>query len=355
MKKNVHLPKAVFMVKSTCFLFVFIIGLLSFSNANSQGSDTIKFEDKMPEKLIKPPFLKKGDTVAIVAPSGILKNNEREIKQAKKLLEDWGLNVLIGKNVFNQAGHFAGTDEERTLDLQNAINDPSISAIWSARGGYGTVRVLDKLDYSKLRSNPKWIVGYSDITALHNDLHNLGIESIHALMCTSLTEDLREVEKSISTFKKALFGANLKYEIKGDTLNKTGTASGQLVGGNLTLLHTMLGSRSSINTDGKILFIEEIGEYAYHIDRMLQSLKRAGYFENCKGLVVGDISKVRKNTTPWGKPVKQLILDAFEEYDFPILFNFPAGHEKENLALILGRQVKLEVEKERGLLSFEMN
>lgn len=355
MKKNVHLPKAVFMVKSTRFLYVFIIALLSFSNGISQVSDTSKFEDKMPEKLIKPPYLKMGDTVAIVAPSGILKNSEREITQAKELLEDWGLKVVIGKNVFNQAGHFAGSDEERTIDLQKAIDDPSISAIWCARGGYGTVRILDNLDYSKLKSNPKWIVGYSDITALHNDIHNLGIESLHALMCTSLTEDLSEVEKSISTFKKALFGGNITYEIKGDPYNKTGIASGQLVGGNLTLLHTMLGSRSSIITDGKILFIEEIGEYAYHIDRMLQSLKRAGYFEDCKGLVVGDISKVRKNTTPWGKPVKQLILDAFEDYDFPILFNFPAGHEKENRALILGRNVTLEVEKERGSLSFELN
>ena len=306
----------------------------------------------MSEKLLQPAYLKAGDTVAIVAPSGILKNRNEEINRAQKLLESWGLNVTIGKHVFEQAGHFAGTDVQRTEDLQKAINDPSVKAIWSARGGYGTVRVLDNLDYSSLNRHPKWLIGYSDITALHNDLHNAGFESIHALMCTSLTEDLSEIEESVTSFKKAIFGEGLTYEISGSKYNKPGNTTGQLVGGNLTLLHTMLGSRTSINTDGKIIFIEEIGEYAYHIDRMLISMKRAGYFENCKGIIVGDISKVRRNTTPWGKPVKQLILDVFEDYDFPILFDFPAGHEKDNRALILGRTINLKVSKESASVHF---
>lgn len=306
----------------------------------------------MSEKLLQPAYLKAGDTVAIVAPSGILKNRNEEINRAQKLLESWGLNVTIGKHVFEQAGHFAGTDMQRTEDLQKAINDPTVKAIWSARGGYGTVRVLDNLDYSSLNKHPKWLIGYSDITALHNDLHNAGFESIHALMCTSLTEDLSEIEESVNSFKKAIFGEGLTYEISGSKYNKPGNATGQLVGGNLTLLHTMLGSRTSINTDGKIIFIEEIGEYAYHIDRMLISMKRAGYFENCKGIIVGDISKVRRNTTPWGKPVKQLILDVFENYDFPILFDFPAGHEKDNRALILGRTIDLKVSKENASVHF---
>ena len=306
----------------------------------------------MSEKLLQPAYLKAGDTVAIVAPSGILKNRNEEINRAQKLLESWGLKVTIGKHVFEQAGHFAGTDVQRTEDLQKAINDPSVKAIWSARGGYGTVRVLDNLDYSSLNKHPKWLIGYSDITALHNDLHNAGFESIHALMCTSLTEDLSEIEESVTSFKKAIFGEGLTYEISGSKYNKPGNTTGQLVGGNLTLLHTMLGSRTSINTDGKIIFIEEIGEYAYHIDRMLISMKRAGYFENCKGIIVGDISKVRRNTTPWGKPVKQLILDVFEDYDFPILFDFPAGHEKDNRALILGRTIDLKVSKESASVHF---
>jgi len=197
------------------------------------------------------------------------------------------------------------------------------------------------------------MIGYSDITALHNQFHVNGIESIHGLMCMSLTEDESEVETAIASFKKAIFGQSIAYSIKGSPYNKVGSASGQLVGGNLTILHTMLGSKESMDTAGKILFFEEIGEYAYHIDRMLQSLKRAGYFNSCKGVMVGSITKVRKNTTPWGKPVEQLILDALSEYDFPIVFNVPAGHEKDNRVLIMGREVHLEVEKGKSLIRFE--
>lgn len=333
---------------SLIFLLVLTCQFTGFSQSTALENSSINMSDK----LLQPPYLRAGDTVAIVAPSGILRNRNEEIDRATQLLKSWGLNVTIGKHVFEQAGHFAGTDSQRTEDLQNAINDPKIKAIWSARGGYGTVRVLDELDYSGLKKHPKWLIGYSDITALHNDLHNSGIESIHAIMCTSLTEDLAEIGESVSSFKRAIFGEDLSYEIGSSKYNKPGTATGQLVGGNLTLLHTMLGSRTSINTEGKILFIEEIGEYAYHIDRMLISMKRAGYFDNCQGLIVGDISKVRKNTTPWGKPVKQLILDVFENYDFPILFNFPAGHEKDNRAMILGRTIDLTVSKETSTVKF---
>jgi len=318
----------------------------------AQNSSLPNSETTMHTKLIQPDYLKAGDTVAIVAPSGILLNREKEIDQAKKLLESWGLNVMIGEHVFKQNGHFAGTDNQRCEDFQNALNSPGVKAIWCARGGYGTVRILDELDYSKFKQHPKWIIGYSDITAIHNQLNNLGIESIHALMCTSLTEDLGEIEHSVSTFKDVIFGKPLSYTINGSKYNKAGKASGNLVGGNLTLLHTMLGSSTSIDTNGKIIFFEEIGEYAYHIDRMLQSLKRAGYFEGCIGIIVGNISKVRRNTTPWGKPMQQLILDVFEDYDFPILFNFPAGHEKDNRALIMGRTVELKIEKNSSEVRF---
>ena len=302
----------------------------------------------MTTRLISPPYLKAGDTVAIVAPSGILKNREREIKQADSLLRSWDLNVIIGEHVFSKANHFAGTDDERCEDLQLAMDDPKISAIWCARGGYGTVRVLDKLDYTKFTEHPKWIVGYSDITALHNQLHNEGFESLHALMCVSLTKDISEVQSSIETFKSALFGNPSDYILEGSKYNRVGEAKGPLIGGNLTMLHTMLGSKESLDTSGKVLFIEEIGEYKYHIDRMLQSMKRAGYFNNLKGLIVGDMTKLRRNTTLWGTSVEQLILDALSEYDFPIAFNMPAGHEKDNRALVLGRTIALQVEKSKS-------
>ena len=172
-------------------------------------------------------------------------------------------------------------------------------------------------------------------------------------MGVSLTDDITEVQDNVDSFKDAIFGKPLSYTIKGSEYNKTGTSTGQLVGGNLTLLHTMLGSETSIDTSGKILFFEDVGEYAYHIDRMLQSLKRAGYFENCKGIIVGDISRVRKNSTDWGKPMEQLILDVVAEYDFPVLFNFPAGHDKENRSIILGRTIELSVAKEQSSVSFK--
>ncbi|GAA3778366.1 LD-carboxypeptidase [Corallibacter vietnamensis] len=303
--------------------------------------------------MIQPEYLKAGDTVAIVAPSGILKNRQGEVQQAVDLLKSWGLHAVVGKHVFSQANHFAGTDDERCEDFQKAMDDPTISAIWCARGGYGAVRILDKLDFTKLKTQPKWLIGYSDITALHNLFHNQGFETIHAMMCVSLTKDLTEIPETVSTFKAAIFGESLSYTLKGSSYNKPGVVTAPIVGGNLTMLHTMLGSSTSINTSGKILFIEEIGEYKYHIDRMLQSLKRAGYFDNCAGVLVGDMTKLRKNTTLWGTSIEQLILDALADYDFPIAFNMPAGHEKDNRAMILGSTVKLTVDKDKSTVVFE--
>ncbi|MDX1277488.1 MAG: LD-carboxypeptidase [Oceanihabitans sediminis] len=326
------------------FCVIFFFGLLSVSA-----------QDKSIKKhttLIQPDYLKAGDTVVIVAPSGILKGRTGEIDQAKRLLKSWGLHVVVGKHVFKQNNHFAGTDEERCEDFQNALDDSTISAIWCARGGYGTVRILDKLDYTKFREKPKWIIGYSDITALHNQVHNEGFESLHALMCVSLTKDLKGLEETVATFKDAIFGKPISYTLAGSKYNRAGKVTAPVVGGNLTLLHTMLGSETSIDTSGKILFIEEIGEYKYHIDRMLQSLKRAGYFNNCAGVMVGDMSKMRRNTTVWGSSTEQLILDVLAEYDFPIVFNVPSGHEEDNRALILGRNVEMNVAKEQATLRF---
>jgi len=331
---------------------VFIIVLLFFFgsiNVSAQNNTT----NKTPSKLIQPPYLKVGDTVAIVAPSGVLKNRNDEVERAKKLLESWQLKVIVGDHVFSKDNHFAGTDAERCEDFQKALDNPNIKAIWSARGGYGTVRILDKLDYTKFLAQPKWIIGYSDITALHNQIHIKGVESIHAIMCVSLPTDLSKIKQSIDTFKAAIFGNSINYSLKGSKYNREGETSGQLVGGNLTILHTMLGSNTSIDTNGKILFIEEIGEYKYHIDRMLQSMKRAGYFDNCKGVIVGDMSRMRKNTTLWGTSVEQLILDALADYNFPIAFNMPAGHEEDNRAMIMGRTIKLAVSSVQSTVTFE--
>ncbi len=301
---------------------------------------------KITNELIKPPYLQKGDTIAMVAPAGILKNRNDVINQAKALAESWGLHVVYGKHLFGTAGHFSGTDEDRALDFQKALDNPNIKAIWAGRGGYGTVRILDRLDFTKFKESPKWIIGYSDITALHSHVHNLGYETIHAMMGTSLGDDPTKIVSTISSFKKSIFGENLSYSLVSVKENRIGNASGQLIGGNIALLASMLGSKSEMNADGKILFIEEIGEYKYSIDRMLWSLKRAGFFEKCKGLIVGDISRIKTNSTKWGSSIEQLIYDVVAEYDFPILYKFPSGHEPDNRALIFGREITMNVTKE---------
>lgn len=304
--------------------------------------------------LKQPPFLKQGDTVAIVAPAGILKNREGEINKAKVLLKRWGLRTVVGKHVFNQENHFAGTDDERCEDFQNALDDSSIKAIWCARGGYGSVRILDKLNWDAFKMSPKWVIGYSDITAIHGAVQNLGYQSLHAMMCTSLQDDEVTIKETITTFKDAIFGAPQNYILEGSKYNRPGNAQAPIVGGNLTMLHTMLGSKTSLDTSGKILFIEEIGEYKYHIDRMLQSLKRAGYFDKCSGVIVGDMTKIKRNTTPWGSTIEQLILDVLSEYSFPIAFNMKAGHDKDNRAFILGKTAAFTVNKRQTSIMFEL-
>ena len=306
------------------------------------------------ENMITPPFLKAGDTIAIVAPAGILKNRQATILKAKQLAESWGLHVVIGKNIYNKNNHFAGTDSERCQDFQDALDNDSVKAIWAARGGYGSVRILDALDFTNFKNNPKWIIGYSDITAFHNHVNNLGIQSLHAMMATSLEQKPEEIEKTITSFKAALFGSDISYSIKNSSYNRTlGKTSleGELIGGNLAIQTSMLGSKSQMHTDNKILFIEEIGEYKYAIDRMLQSLKRAGYFNNLSAVVIGDMSLIKKNTTKWGSSIEQLILDVVPE-NVPVIFNFPAGHEADNRALIFGRKAQIIIGDKFTELSF---
>jgi muramoyltetrapeptide carboxypeptidase len=318
---------------------------------------TIIAQEKTNE-LMTPPYLQEGDTIAIVAPAGILKDREDTIQKAKELAENWGLIVVLGSNLFNQNNHFSGTDNERFQDFQEALDNKNIKAIWSARGGYGSVRILDKLNFTEFIAHPKWIIGYSDITAFHNHIHNLGIETMHGMMATSLEEIPEEILETKASFKKALFGEELKYSIpssednRNAILNSGEILKGQLIGGNLSILTSMLGSNSQLLTEGKILFIEEIGEYKYSIDRMLQSLKRAGYFTKVKAVIVGNMSSIKKNSTQWGSTIEQLILDVIPE-NIPVLFDFPAGHEADNRALIFGRNVALEVDMENYSLVFE--
>ena len=219
------------------------------------------------------------------------------------------------------------------------------------RDGYGAVRIIDKLNFDNYLKNPKWIIGFSDITVIHNKLNFLNSESIHAMMITGF-EDIGQNNDSLSKLKNVLFGDSLSYSIASNKNNKTGKSEGIIVGGNLTLIQSTIGSKTELKMKDKILFIEEIGEYAYHIDRMLYSLKRAGYFENCKGLIVGQISDVKKNTTDFGRSINELILDVLDEYNFPILFDFPAGHEKTNFPIILGRKVILDVSKSDSKVIF---
>ena len=307
------------------------------------------------QKLTTPPYLKIGDTIAVVAPAGILKGRKATIEKAKKLAESWGLQVVLGKNIFNQNNHFAGTDEERCQDFQDALDHKNIKAIWSARGGYGSVRILDKLDFTEFKIYPKWVIGYSDITAFHNHIHNLGVETIHGMMATSLEQKPEEIMKTISSFKKSLFGEALSYTVASSSYNRTFSSKeieGQLIGGNLAILTSMLGSESQLNTENKILFIEEIGEYKYSIDRMLQSLKRAGYFTKVKAVIVGNMSLVKKNSTQWGSSIEQLILDVVPA-EVPVLFDFSAGHEADNRALIFGRNVDVIIGDEKYSVNFK--
>lgn len=296
-------------------------------------------------KLKTPTYLKEGDIVAIVAPAGVLLNRKEVIETAMSLLISWGLKVVLGKNVFNEANHFSGSDEERTEDFQKALDNPKIRAIWCARGGYGSVRIIDRLDFTLFKKQPKWIIGYSDVTVFHNHIHNLKVETLHAMMGTSLQDKKEDIPHTIKSFKKALFGEQLEYVIPSSSYNRVGEVKGQLVGGNLAILSSILGSKSQMLTDNKILFIEEIGEYAYAIDRMLQSLKRANYFSNVKGIIVGNISRVTKNSTSWGSSIEALFLNVIP-LSIPVLFDFPAGHEPDNRALIIGREVCLSIKKE---------
>jgi muramoyltetrapeptide carboxypeptidase len=290
--------------------------------------------------LLQPAYLKEGDTVAIVATAR--KISEEEVQPAVDILKNWGLNVITGKNLFNQYNQFAGTDEERAADLQAALNDETVKAIIVARGGYGTVRIIDKIDFSAFKKNPKWLVGYSDVTVLHSHLHSLGIQSIHATMPINFIKNA-EATKSL---QNALFGRKINYTTPASPMNKTGSARGELIGGNLSLLYSLLASNSDIYTKDKILFIEDLDEYLYHIDRMMMALKRSGKLSQLAGLIVGGMSDMKDNTIPFGKTAEEIIYDAVKEYNYPVCFHFPTGHIEKNMAIKMGCETHLIISNE---------
>ena len=331
-------------VKLSIYLVVFLFSFLGISQQSGQ-------ETSITRDLVKPPNLKKGDTIIILSPAGRVRD-KTSVDAGIELANHWGLVVFFGNHMLSQDNTFAGTDEQRTEDLQKALDNPSIKAIWAARGGYGAVRIIDDLDFTKFMEHPKWIIGYSDITVLHNKIHDLGFQTIHGQM--PLTLDLEDPiqKESIVTLHKALFGKQVSYKLESSKFNRIGESTGQIVGGNLSIVYSMLSSNTDLDMSGKVLFIEDVGEALYHIDRMMISLKRAGYFNNCKGLVVGDFRLKKNEGNGFGKTLEEIILEAVEGTDFPVIFNFPAGHVDDNRAIILGSYVDLKVTKKKSKITF---
>ena len=285
-----------------------------------------------------PPYLKKGDKIAITCPA---KKLPQPMTDAVALLESWGLAVVLGETVAASYHQFAGDDDFRAKDLQRFIDDDSIKAIIAARGGYGTIRMIDKVDFSGVAKNPKWIIGFSDITLLHTHLSaNFNMASIHGQMPVNIPDASKH---SLQTLKSALFGEKLSYQFESHSLNRSGDSNGILVGGNLSLLVAAAGSVSDLDYRDKILFIEDVGEYLYSIDRMLYSLKRAGKLAGLKGFIVGAFTDVKDNDIPFGQTVPQIIMNLIQEYDYPVCFDFPAGHIPDNCSLIFGQFVNLSV------------
>lgn len=290
-----------------------------------------------------PPKLKSGDKIAIIATAR--KISTEDIKPAVEILQKWGFETVFGRNLFREDNQFAGNDKERAEDLQWALDDESIKAILCARGGYGTVKIIDKIDFSKFTQKPKWVIGYSDVTVLHSHIHkNFEIETLHACMPINFPKNMEENE-SLTSMRKALTEDKISYEFITHPLNREGQSEGILVGGNLSILYSLSATNSDINTDGKILFIEDLDEYLYHIDRMMMNLKRSDKLANLAGLVVGGMSDMNDNTIAYGKTAEEIIKEAVQEYTYPVCFGFDAGHISDNKAIILGRSVKLSVNK----------
>ena len=287
------------------------------------------------------PNLKPGDTIAFV--SSARKISRDELVFAKTQVESWGLKVVFGKNLFQEENQFAGTETQRTQDLQDALDNENVKAILFVRGGYGSVQIVDSIDWTSFQKNPKWIIGFSDITVFHSHIQqNFAVPTLHAAMPITFANN---TESSLENLRKILFGEKISYQIDTHPLNRVGVMNAEIVGGNLSILYSLLGSESQMNTDGKILFIEDLDEYLYHIDRMMQALKRAGMLKNLAGLIVGGMSEMNDNTIPFGKTAEEIISEAVSEYDFPVAFEFPAGHVDDNNPIVFGEKMQFEVAK----------
>ena len=297
-----------------------------------------------------PPYLKPGDTIGLVAPAGFMPFEK--MQTCIETLQNWGYNLSFGNTTHSQSeNYFSGTDEERLADLQQMLDDKNIKAILCARGGYGLSRIIDKINFKKFKKRPKWIIGFSDVTVLHSHIFsNYKIASLHAPMAAAFNEDGFKTP-SVSSLKNALEGLPADYNFPGHEYNKPGKAKGLLVGGNLCLLAHLVGTLSDINTKNKILFLEDVGEYLYNVDRLFLQLKRSGKFEKLAGLVIGGFTDSKDTERPFGSSVYELIHQQIKELDFPVCFDFPVSHGKENYALKVGVKYTLDISKDRVTLN----
>ncbi len=293
-----------------------------------------------------PISLKQGDKIGIMAPAR--KITSATLQKAIEIIEENGFKVELGKSINAEDNQFAGNDDLRAADLQYMLDNDNIKAVLFARGGYGCVRLIDKIDFGKFIKNPKWLAGYSDISVIHSHINNVyNIQTLHSSMPVNFAEN--SIDALTSLFK-ILSGDKINYEFKSHVLNRNGKVEAEIVGGNLSVLYSLLGSKSLPELKGNILFIEDLDEYLYHIDRMMMGLKRAGLFNDLKGVIVGAMSSMNDNEIPFGKTAEEIIHDKLKEYNFPLAFNFPAGHIDDNRAIALGRKYKLSISDEKSCL-----
>jgi len=287
----------------------------------------------------RPAYLKSGDKIGLVSPAKSIQ--PEQVKAAVKVLQRWGLEPVFGRHLYSTHHQFAGKDSDRAADIQEFLNDNSIKAILASRGGYGSNRIIDQLDFSNFERNPKWFIGYSDITVFHSHIHqHFQVETLHATMPLNFPEDFSE-NGSMKTLKSALFGELKVYQIEGCEILRKGMATAPLVGGNLAIINSLLSTPSSLNTNGKILLVEDVGENLFRIDRLIQQLKRAGKFKSLKALIIGGFTNMEDNPIPFGQTAEEIIFDAVKEYSFPVISSFPVGHQKDNFSMYLGREVEL--------------
>ncbi len=287
------------------------------------------------------PFLRQGSKIGIVAPAR--KVVPEEMQFAINWLKEQGLEPVYDDRLFAEHHIFAGDDDFRAAVFQEYLDNEQIVAIWFARGGYGSIRIIDQLDFTKFLQHPKWLIGFSDTTVIHGKLNRLGVPSLHASMPFFFANKTQEAKQSLLD---ALLGKPLHYVFPAHKMNRIGQMEGEIVGGNLSVLHSMIGSNTFPDVEGKILFIEEVDEYIYHIDRMMHALKRAGKLEHLKGLIVGGLTQIHDNPDPFGMSVEEVIAEAVSAYDYPVCFGFPAGHFDDNRALFFGQKAKVEVTAE---------